>query len=438
MPKKNAASALADNLVRVLEAQRSLEAASYPLTLRRLAELTDVAADPAAVLKAAANRKSFAARVVVVRPNDLNSPVALAEDADQLAASGVALEFLLNLLCTAADPLCDMARLKKELSTKFRKPFAVAFDRRIATGILPPGVSSLVANRRKALYLDRYPPPPPPPAPEVSLAMDLVDVLRKRPQDGDIPYPLSLERLVELTRPGADPKLAQKAFALPAFGSEVLIALAKQDKKQRMDSPVALTRDRDLLAGSPCLLEAVVRLSRTERTQIVSQTELQKRIAPPLVQQFGMALAQRVESRSLPESVGCLSERGKLKFFLVSDVRATQVAGGAVEVQPVSPPVRPTPPIAPSNAPTDFVQAFEEAFDRLDRQRGHNFVNLVDLRRALMTDRQSFDAGLQSLRRAGRYTLSAAEGRDGISPEENQAGIREEGSLLLYVSRRLS
>ena len=47
-----------------------------------------------------------------------------------------------------------------------------------------------------------------------------------------------------------------------------------------------------------------------------------------------------------------------------------------------------------------------------------------------------FNAELRKLRVAGRYTLSAAEGRHGISPEEHAAGIVEDGSLLLYVSRK--
>jgi hypothetical protein len=38
------------------------------------------------------------------------------------------------------------------------------------------------------------------------------------------------------------------------------------------------------------------------------------------------------------------------------------------------------------------------------------------------------------VRRQGRYSLSAAEGRHGISPEERDAGIIEDGSLLLFAS----
>ena len=40
------------------------------------------------------------------------------------------------------------------------------------------------------------------------------------------------------------------------------------------------------------------------------------------------------------------------------------------------------------------------------------------------------------LRRGGRFSLSAAEGRHGISDEEREAAIPEDGSLLLFVSRR--
>jgi hypothetical protein len=87
----------------------------------------------------------------------------------------------------------------------------------------------------------------------------------------------------------------------------------------------------------------------------------------------------------------------------------------------------------------DFAKAFDEAFRRLDVQKGsHNFVSLVDLRQELPIDRQTFDSELTNLRLAGRYTLSAAEGRDGISPQEREAAIPEGGTVLLYVSRKLS
>jgi hypothetical protein len=85
-----------------------------------------------------------------------------------------------------------------------------------------------------------------------------------------------------------------------------------------------------------------------------------------------------------------------------------------------------------------FSGAFDAAFARLDRQRGsHNFVNLVELRQALPEfPRAAFDEGLHRLRRDGKYGLSAAESIHGIRPEEQEAGIREAGALLLFVSRK--
>jgi hypothetical protein len=63
-------------------------------------------------------------------------------------------------------------------------------------------------------------------------------------------------------------------------------------------------------------------------------------------------------------------------------------------------------------------------------------VSLVELRRALPVDRDTFDRGLQELRRAGRFGLSAAEGRHGLSQEEREAAIQEHGAVLLFVARR--
>jgi len=83
----------------------------------------------------------------------------------------------------------------------------------------------------------------------------------------------------------------------------------------------------------------------------------------------------------------------------------------------------------------DFPTAFDRAFDQLDS--GRNFVRLAELRPALPTfGRAAFDAGLHELRAAGRSALSAAAGRHGISAAERQAGIAEEGAVLLFVSRR--
>ena len=70
---------------------------------------------------------------------------------------------------------------------------------------------------------------------------------------------------------------------------------------------------------------------------------------------------------------------------------------------------------------------------------GSSMVNLADLRPASGLDRSTFDRTLQDLRRAWVLSMSAAEGRHGITQREKEAGIPDDsnpGGLLLFVSRR--
>lgn len=80
---------------------------------------------------------------------------------------------------------------------------------------------------------------------------------------------------------------------------------------------------------------------------------------------------------------------------------------------------------------------FDSAFRKCDNAKGnHNFVSLVNLRKEANCNRETFDEVLEVLRREYKYTLSSAEGRFGVSQEEREASIREDGMLMLYVSRR--
>src|SRR5262249_13062713 len=139
--KKDAATALAEKMVQVLEAQRHLGADSYPVTLRRLAELTDPAAPTELVLKAVAKRKPFGERAVPVQPKNLDSPVALSEDAEQLAASPLLLAFALDCICSPIKPTCAVSELKKKLPARLKQLFETAVNRRLEANDLPPGVA---------------------------------------------------------------------------------------------------------------------------------------------------------------------------------------------------------------------------------------------------------------------------------------------------------
>jgi hypothetical protein len=225
--------------------------------------------------------------------------------------------------------------------------------------------------------------------------------------------------------------------------------------KNEPQTPVALAEDVGLLANSPNLLVLALRRARKETHHACSPADLKTHVVPPVQNAFLEAVSQRAESGRLPPTVGRLLQKKKPLLFLLSDIVSGASAGAeparVSQAQPhatrkesghaVNDRAEPshTLPTTVGGPPTDFVDAFDEMFRRLDQQgRSHNIVNLLDLRRALPCDRQAFDAGLRDLRRAGRYTLSAAESREGITAAEQEAGIVEDGALLLYVSRKRS
>jgi hypothetical protein len=422
--KRDAATELAEKMIQVLQAQRDLGPDSYPLPLRRLAELTDPAADDKLILKAAGKKELFIKQVLLAQPKNLDAPLALVEDVDRLAASPLLLEFVLSSVCTPDNPTLDVSKLKTKgkLPAQLKGPFEAAARRHIEASTLPPsvGVVTVQTGRKSQTHLHwrRYPLPVPP---DARLADDLVNVLRAQRQLGGESYPLTLGRLVELTRPGADTALLKKALARREFQDAVVLALPTP--KAPLQSPAALAEDADRLAASPLLLETLVRAARTDTNHVCASADLKKKIAPPLQRAFAENVARLVETRSLPPAVGCLLQKGKPLLFLTADVGTTP----------------PPPHLEAARSATDFASAFDDAFRRLEqRQRTPNWASLVDLRRELPFDRAAFDAGLHELRRAGRYSLSGADGRHGLGEEERQAGINEGGTLLLYVSRRLS
>jgi hypothetical protein len=429
--KKDAASELAEKMVRVLESQRALGPDSYPLPLQRLAELADPQA-PLALVEKAAAKKEFSKHTVVTQKKNLQAPVALLNDLEPLAASRNLLEFVLESVCTPADPAQAIAKLKAKVVPALKKPFATAVNQQVRDNTLPPTVGTVQVKRTTKLYLRRMPPPPPPRPPAEVLSESLLSLLQRQRRLGAEAYPLPLQRLIERAAPRASPALVKKALATEPFRSQALIA-----QKNKPEAPVALAADRELLVASPVLLEFALTSARMPTRQAFAVGDLKKKLISELRQPFEAAVNQQVETVGLPASVGWIWQRKKL-LFLVSDLNG----GQGVQIREVAPPVprpqeQPTTPPIPDAPPADFAKAFDEAFYWLDRRGGsHNFVSLVDLRRALPFDRDTFDSELRRLRRANRYLLSAAEGRHGLNPEERQAGITEDGTLLLFVSRR--
>jgi hypothetical protein len=198
--------------------------------------------------------------------------------------------------------------------------------------------------------------------------------------------------------------------------------------------PIALAEDAAELAASPLTLEAVLTAVRTADHQAVPAADLKKKVAKELRPAFDANLAAWIEAGTLPPAVGCLRIKKKPHLFLIRDLFPDAPPTPAAPARPAA--VVAPPPVPPA---ADFAPLFEAAFDRLDRQKGsYNLVSLVDLRHAVSVERDAFDDGLLHMRRAGRYSLSSAEGRHGLTPEEREAGMNEGGTLLLYVSRKTS
>jgi hypothetical protein len=263
----------------------------------------------------------------------------------------------------------------------------------------------------------------------IELADKLLRVLQSQRGLGPESYPLPVKRLVELTDPAAPPAQVKKALNKHSFLRQAIRAHSKLP-----EAPIALAADLDRLAASPLLLEFLLRQARNPKTQAFTISKLKERAAGKVQKPFQEAVNRQMAEGTLPPTVAWISIEGRKRLFLLSDLHA----GKPPEARPQPPPPQaalPQPAPAPA-APVAFRAAFDEAFRRLDREGGgHNFVSLIALRQALPLARADFDRELRQLRRAGSYTLSAAEGRDGISPEERAAGITEEGSLLLFVSR---
>jgi hypothetical protein len=417
--RANPAAELATKMVQTLRIQRD-QGGTYPLTLKQLAELTDPSAAPDLRAKAA-KHKAFTAEAVLAQKKAPDTPLALAEDRDRLVDSGLLLEWVMEQACTPAAPAQPLDKVVKKVDTPLRDPLKAALTRRLAEGTLPETMAVVTVKGKPHLYLKRMPPPKPP---TLALADKLVQTLRDlRDRNGS--YPLPLAQLIDRVAPGVEPNLLKKALNENAFKANVVVALAKSPA-----APVALKEDEARLLASPLLIEHLLTMLRTDSNQAIPATDLTKKLVKPLQGQFAGVLRERLAARSLPAGVGLLLIKKKEHLFLLKDVAE---GGGLQPTGAASAGPKP----AATSAPADFAAAFEEAYVRLDREKGgHDFVSLVDLRRALPYDRQTFDGELRKLRRAGLYTLSTAEGRHGLTPEEQEAAIREEGTLLLSVSRK--
>ncbi|WP_434044106.1 MULTISPECIES: hypothetical protein [Sorangium] len=303
----------------------------------------------------------------------------------------------------------------------------------------------------------------------------LLGVLESQKQLGGASYPPTLERLAELT--GDTPAVTLKALNTREAKAHVLLSRAAGGKSKPAPGTtlVLLADDLQAVAQSDRLLELQLQSARKPDAPAVDLAQLPKGLLPALGRAFKAALEQRIADRRLPRTLGALTGKKPLFFFLADAVLPPAGAPALPAAPTPAPPTDAAPRLtaangarppgsagdgkapsaalrgAPSNgAPAPaasaavapaapFAARFDAAFSALDRDAGgNNYVTLRALRAALPdVPRAVFDAELAALRRQRRYSLDPSDGRHHqMADAEREAGILEAGNLLVYVARR--
>jgi hypothetical protein len=386
MPKKpDQVAILSEEMLGVLESLRHQGGEAYPPPLRRLAALTGGSPTDEQVQKAAA-RTAFTAQAIVIEKVDrkpsLDAPVYFKVDvpAKKPASKRVA----------AGKPKDDGGELA--------------------------GRMLLVLEAQRRLGADAYPP--------------------------------TLRRLAEHCDLNASDTRVTKGACHKAM-TEVSVVAAKVKGKPNLDAPVVLRRDieEDFTRALPALLRFALATvtgggkGKPTETTAFAPSDVKGRLVPELQKPLVAALERGIERQDLPEDVAWVVTKGKPYLFLVDKIRPgagrpARPAAGAAQTPSHAADGDAGPAVRPVQ---DFAEALRMAFEQLDRRnRATNFVKLADLRRALAEfGRDEFDSGLRTLRLNGEFALDSHEGLHGsLTPEEREAGVREAGSLLIYVSRR--
>ncbi|QDS94524.1 hypothetical protein FF011L_33030 [Roseimaritima multifibrata] len=273
------------------------------------------------------------------------------------------------------------------------------------------------------------------------LASAMVAALQSDRGQTSIHFPSTLSKLASQIGWEGSRKAIVKASCLRIFTDNVIVA-----RRQTWDAPLALIDHVSALAEDSETLLFALKYRSQNKTKAHTPAELASvltnRLGGDLRKQFRQSLQQRIQSQSLPRTVGCIAGgQGRPRLFQLQDLQpqAWQLAILAAENNnPVEDRQKKNvqvETVAPSS--DRFELLFDAAFQRLcQSQGGHNFVDLASLRTALPEfSCQSFDTELRRLRIARRYRLSGAENRNDISPAQRSAGISEAGSLLIYAQR---
>ena len=279
-------------------------------------------------------------------------------------------------------------------------------------------------------------------------------------------YPLPLDELAREADPAAGTEVISQALKEKTLKPHLLIALPGQE-----DTPVALADDAARLADWPPLLEAALAAARTPENQAVAVKDLKKKVAKPLQSPFGEALKRRLREWTLPAGIGVLLIKRNPVLFLLADVNAEMPPP---HPQPLSPeagergedrlPVHRSKgevPLSFSPLPCTRGEGLGVRGQSLSPEAGESEAALVDFAQqstrhspgwtasaAGTTSSASSRCGRRSMWTGKRLTPVCGAAREGATvsaqprggtasaPKRRDAGIVEDGSLLLFASRK--
>ncbi len=423
MSKKKADHAtdnLIERMLSRLEERRERGDGAYPPTLEELATLCEIPPTSPQLAKAAKN-KAFTTRAVVASKGKLlpEAPVVLTDHAADESVVSALLAFARKGAPAGRDgESSTIPKLGDWLATPLHKPFKEGVARLIASGKLPSEFAVLAER--------------------------MIRVLQSQRRLGDGSYPPTFEKLAILCGSRHSDAILNKAVKDKVFAERAVVA-GKGAKVLPPAAPVLLRADIEDEAVVPALLDYAMTLAADPKKKTITRAftvaELSKSLTSAVEGPFKTALDRSIEEESLPGKFAWVVIKNKPHLFAIDHMgpasRRQALAARPALVNEAGDEGPAT--ISMTTELRDFGTAFREAFESLDRRNGKtNFVKLADLRRVLSDfDRHLFDAGLNRLRDADEFGLDSHEGLHGtLTPEEREAGMREAGSLLVYVSRR--
>ncbi len=272
------------------------------------------------------------------------------------------------------------------------------------------------------------------------------------------------ELAARLNQPMNSPHMLQ-AIRRRAFTQNVIVALPAGKNDPPIGDALVFRHDAlESVVNSSRLWKLAFRYLRGNSTHMHSAGELKTVFkSSPLKAAFSDAVRRALATGTLPTGVVAVLRRGHFYLLLQEDLLPSPTVPRSAPTIPTLLPyheasseddeaedvteISATPfasaalmsERAGDGVAEAFEAAFERAFARLDMETGRkNFIKLLSLRKALSQyPREVFDRELNALRRAGRFSLDAAEGtHDRTTQEERDAGVVEAGRRLLYCARR--